>query len=198
MKQGDLPMKKDYLVIDFEFTQYRRPVGRPRGFFSEIIEIGALKLDKETLEATEKIEEFVKPHFYPKQAIESMEFCSITPSDMKKAVSFIEMIEKLSQIYVPHETWFVAWGKEDYKVLDTACSRHNIQNPILQEDYLDLAEVVKQIKGLAQTPGLVKTAIEMDVNEEGHWHAAYEDAVKASKILIKLLQEEKDIIGEMF
>ena len=29
---------KKFLVVDFEFTTYERPVGRPRGFFSEIIE----------------------------------------------------------------------------------------------------------------------------------------------------------------
>mgnify|MGYP003415235282 CR=1 FL=1 len=30
----------DYLVVDFEFTFYKKPIGRPRTFFSEIIEIG--------------------------------------------------------------------------------------------------------------------------------------------------------------
>ena len=40
---------KKFLVVDFEFTTYERPVGRPRGFFSEIIEIGAVKLDGEPL-----------------------------------------------------------------------------------------------------------------------------------------------------
>ena len=33
---------KDFLLVDFEFTTYTKPVGRPRGFFSEIIEIGAV------------------------------------------------------------------------------------------------------------------------------------------------------------
>ena len=40
---------KKFLVVDFEFTTYERPVGRPRGFFSEIIEIGAVKLAGEPL-----------------------------------------------------------------------------------------------------------------------------------------------------
>ena len=35
----------NYFVIDFEFTFYKRPVGRPRGFFNEIIEAGAVLLD---------------------------------------------------------------------------------------------------------------------------------------------------------
>jgi len=182
-------MEKDYLVIDFEFTQYRKPVGRPRGFFPEIIEIGAVKISNNTYEVSGRIEAFVKPQFYPKQAKESMEFCSITDADMKNAISFEKMMKKIEEFYIPGETWFVAWGKEDYKVLNTSCQRHNIPNPVLPADYLDLADVCRVVKGLEQTPGLIKTAEEMEVNVEGHWHAAYEDAVKTSKILVKLLED---------
>ena len=52
---------RDYLVVDFEFTTYTKPVGRPRGFFSEIIEIGAVLLKGEALEQAAKIQDFVKP-----------------------------------------------------------------------------------------------------------------------------------------
>ena len=31
-------MSRDFFVADFEFTQYTKRMGRPRGFFSEIIE----------------------------------------------------------------------------------------------------------------------------------------------------------------
>ena len=37
-------MSRDFFVADFEFTQYTKRMGRPRGFFSEIIEIGAVKI----------------------------------------------------------------------------------------------------------------------------------------------------------
>ena len=50
---------KKFLVVDFEFTTYERPVGRPRGFFSEIIEIGAVKLDGEPLTDCGRIQSFV-------------------------------------------------------------------------------------------------------------------------------------------
>ena len=79
---------KKFLVVDFEFTTYERPVGRPRGFFSEIIEIGAVKLDGEPLTDCGRIQSFVKPHFYPKQAKDSMDFCMITAKDMQQAIEF--------------------------------------------------------------------------------------------------------------
>ena len=108
----------NYLVVDFEFTFYKRPVGRPRNFFAEIIEIGAVKLASETLEEVGKLQNFVKPHFFPKHAKDAMEFCMITDRDMKKAITFPEMLEKLAAMYEAGNTFFVAWGNSDYKVLD--------------------------------------------------------------------------------
>ena len=78
----------NFLLIDFEFTFYKRPFGRPRTFFSEIIEIGAVKLEGETLTECGKLQNFVKPEFFPNHATDAMNFCMITPSDMKKAISF--------------------------------------------------------------------------------------------------------------
>ena len=39
---------RNFLMVDFEFTNYNRPVGRPSAYFSEVIEIGAVLLDGET------------------------------------------------------------------------------------------------------------------------------------------------------
>ena len=89
---------KKFLVIDYEFTMYRRPVGRPRGFFPEIIEIGAVVLDENGKRISE-LQNFVKPHFYPKHAKEAMEFCMIKPEDMKSGIEFAEMID-MSLSYV--------------------------------------------------------------------------------------------------
>ena len=97
-------MAKNFLVTDFEFTQYTKRVGRPRGFFSEIIEIGAVLLDGETLEVKGKVQNFVQPAFYPKQAQEALDFCMITAKDMKKAIPFPKMIEEIKALYVPGQT----------------------------------------------------------------------------------------------
>ena len=95
---------KDFLLVDFEFTTYTKPVGRPRGFFSEIIEIGAVKLTGAELKEDGKIQNFVKPHFYPKQAKDSMDFCMITEKDMKKLLSAVRKF---------YEAFATAWEKEN-------------------------------------------------------------------------------------
>lgn len=177
---------KNFLVVDFEFTMYRRPVGRPNGFFSEIIEIGAVKLEGDDFSCTGKLENFVKPHFYPKQAKEAMDFCMITENDMKKGIEFKQLIDKLAALYEAGNTYFVAWGDSDYAVLKKGCERHKIDNPILFEDYLDLAEAYKLWKNDEKTTGLKKATEEQEVDTEGLWHTAFDDANNTGKLLAKM------------
>ena len=112
----------NYFVIDFEFTFYKRPVGRPRGFFNEIIEAGAVLLDSGGTE-TGRMHAFVRPHFYPKQAKDAYDFCMITEKEMKKAIEFPEMVRQISALYTPGNCYFVTWGNEDFRVLDIGCRR---------------------------------------------------------------------------
>ena len=178
----------NYLVVDFEFTFYKRPVGRPRAFFAEIIEIGAIKLD-ENLNECGKLQNFVKPHFFPKHAKDAMDFCMITDADMKKAITFPAMLEKMSAMYEAGNTLFVAWGDSDYKVLAEGCSRHKLDNPVLQTDYLDLAEAYKLWRGEENTPGLKTAIIEMEVTADGLAHTAFDDAYNTGKVLAKMLEK---------
>jgi len=180
-------MNKNYFVVDFEFTQYTKPVGKPRAFFSEIIEIGAILIDGETFEIIGEIENFVKPHFFPNHAAESMEFCMITEADMEEAIEFSDMLERMASMYVPGETYFVSWGNYDYHVIERGCERHQLQNPVLKEDYLDLAAAYKIYKGDHLTTGLAKAAEELQVTAEGFGHTAYDDAMNTVGVLIKLL-----------
>jgi len=180
-------MNRDFLVVDFEFTQYTKRVGRPRAFFSEIIEIGAIRIDGETGEITGRIQNFVKPRFFPKQAAEGMEFSMITASDMKTAIDFSDMLQKIGSLYVPGKTYFVTWGDADYGVLAQGCERHALANPIMREDCLDLAEAYRLLNCDGNTTGLRKAAEELAVDTDGLWHTAYDDAVNTGKILLKLI-----------
>ena len=182
-------MLRDYFVVDFEFTQYTKPVGRPRGFFSEIIEIGAVKISGETLEHIGQISNYVLPHFYPRQSGEGMEFSMISEKDLKTAIEFGEMVELIRSQYTPHETFFVAWGDADYKVLDEGCRRHKLENPVLYEDYLDMAAWYKWEMGDNYTTGLRKAVDEQCMDSEMFWHTASQDAVNTGALLVKLIND---------
>ena len=182
-------MEKDFFVVDFEFTQYTKPVGKPRAFFPEIIEIGAVRIDGDTKKITGYIEDFVKPQFFPKQAAESMEFCMITASDMENAIDFSDMLQQIKSLYIPGKTYFVSWGDADYSVVAQGCERYILPNPIMPEDYLDLAAAYKMLKGEKNTPGLQKAIEELNINADGFGHTAYDDAANAGKVLLKLIAD---------
>ena len=182
-------MSKDFFVVDFEFTQYTNRIGRPRGFFSEIIEIGAVKIDRITNEITGHIQNFVKPHFYPNQATEGMAFSMITKSDMETAIDFGCMLKKIEALYIPGATYFVSWGGADYSVVKEGCERHGVPNPIQREDFLDFAEAYKQWYGDTNTTSLRNAAEEQNITIEGLLHTAYLDAITTSRILQNLLED---------
>ncbi|MGL5207250.1 MAG: exonuclease domain-containing protein [Acidaminococcaceae bacterium] len=186
-------MAKNFLVTDFEFTVYTKPAGKPRGFFSEILEIGATKLNGETFDRVADIQSFVKPQFYVKQAEESLNFSMITMADLKNGILFPEMIEKMKEHYIPGATYFVAWGDADFKVIDIACKRYKIENPVLFSDYLDLAAGYKQLFEKEKTPSLKSAVEEQAVVMEGTWHTALDDAINTSKLLVKLLADGWDV-----
>jgi len=177
-----------FFVIDFEFTFYKRPVGRPRGFFNEIIEAGAVLLDSQGA-VTGKMHSFVKPHFFPKQAKDAFAFCMITEKEMKTAVEFPEMVKQISGLYVPGECYFVTWGHEDFRVLDIGCQRHKIENPVLRSDCLDLAMAYKLWKGNDYTTGLKAAAEEVEADSEGLWHTAFDDAYNTGKVMFRMLEK---------
>lgn len=180
---------KNFLLVDFEFTTYTRPVGRPMGYFSEIIEIGAVLLEGGSFKELGRYQSFVKPKFFPKQAKDSLLFCMITDNDMKKAIDFSQMVEALGKLYAPGETYFVSWGESDYKVLNTACNRYKLANPIREEDCLDLAEAYKLMHGHNYTTGLKAATEEQEVDTAGLWHTAFDDANNTGKLLKKLIEK---------
>lgn len=181
-------MAMNFLIVDFEFTMYRKRVGRPNGFFPEIIEIGAVKYDADGNELA-RYQNFVKPHFYPKQAKEGMQFCMITEKDMKTAIEFPEMLNGLADMYEAGNTLFVTWGDEDYKVLDQGCNRHKLENPIKITDGLDLALAYRLYKGDDYTTGLKKATEELEAGGDGLWHTAFDDAVNTGRVLFKLMEK---------
>jgi len=180
-------MNKDFFVVDFEFTKYTQPTGKPRAFFSEIIEVGAVLISHESHEIIGDLEAFVKPHFFPKQAAESMDFCMITESDMENAIEFRDMIKQISALFVSGETYFVSWGNADFHVIAKGCDRHMLPNPISKDDCIDLAAAYKALKEDRLTTGLSRAIEELGIDKEGFGHTAYDDAVNTGKILLKLI-----------
>ncbi|MDR1042893.1 MAG: hypothetical protein LBL54_03215 [Clostridiales Family XIII bacterium] len=185
---------KDFLVVDFEFTQYDRRKGsqRPMGFFSEIIEIGAVKIDGGTLETVGRIAHFVKPRYSVQHSKEILRFCMISEKDMAGAVEFEDMLDEIRALYVPGRVYFAAWGDADYSVLDEGCRRRDIGNPVRAEDYLDMSDWYKWEMGDPNHTSLRNALEEQCVDAGAVAHAAIHDAVNTGKLLVQLIRDGWD------
>ena len=67
--------------------------------------------------------------------------------------------------------------------------RYKIENSIKFEDYLDLAEAYKLMKGDNYTTGLKAATEEQNVDTAGLWHTAFDDANNTGKLLKKLVED---------
>jgi sporulation inhibitor KapD len=84
---------------------------------------------------------------------------------------------------------FTAWGDADAHVLSEGCGRHEIGNPVLPEDYLDMAAWYKWEMGDDYTTSLRKATEEQQIDTGMLWHTAVDDATNTGKLLVQLLKD---------
>ena len=82
-----------FLIVDFEFTKYTKPVGRPNGFFPEIIEIGAVKFENGQL--VDKFDMLCNPGRRITPIVERI--THITNQMVEKEPSVTEVIQKFKE-----------------------------------------------------------------------------------------------------
>lgn len=81
-------MVSSFMVLDFEFTTYGdKAYGKPRAFFPEIIEIGAVLLDVSSLNIEPLYQSFVRPLFFPRLTPECTRLTQISQQDVDGGVA---------------------------------------------------------------------------------------------------------------
>lgn len=107
-----------YIVLDLEWNQPmsgQETITRPFRFDSEIIEIGALKLNNRFEEMSE-FKSFVRPVFYPSMNGHVVQLTKIRPQELEKAPDF-------PAAYAAFRDWcgeyccLCTWGPDDLPVL---------------------------------------------------------------------------------
>lgn len=176
------------LVADFEFTVHDAGPGRPRAFFPEVIEAGAVRLAPPEYSEEEVIQTFVKPQYYPKIRPECTNITMIRQADVNAGIGFDDLLGRLGQSYFSGQTWFACWGDSDQKVLDEACKRYKIACPFAWDDYIDLALAYKTFYGRERSIGLQQAVEETGVERYGMSHLALDDAINAARVMRHMMQ----------
>ncbi|MDU4961183.1 MAG: 3'-5' exonuclease KapD [Sporomusaceae bacterium] len=181
--------QRNLLVADFEFTTFSGSYGRPRAFFPEIIEAGAILLTPPAYAYSNPYQVFVKPRFFPRLTEECRNITLIKQQDVDGGISFEDMLTALLAYYKPGATFFAAWGNADRDVIQNACTRYKLTCPFDWNDYIDLAEEYKAFYQLERRHSLKHALEERCIEQKGLSHLALDDAINAAQVMLRMIEE---------
>ncbi|PEA54316.1 exonuclease [Bacillus pseudomycoides] len=179
---------KYYIVFDIErnFRPYQSDAP------TEIVDIGAIKIEASTMSTIEVFSSLVKPS--ASLSRHTTKLTGITKQDVKGAEKFPKVIERF-RTFLGEDYMFVTWGKEDYGFLTEDCTRHNVKCPNLErERRFDLQRFVfHAYKELFLNPPSLKLAVaQLNLEWEGKQHRAFDDAKNTANIFLTAAKQ-KDI-----
>lgn len=178
-----------HIVFDLEFNCPR--IGKKGK--SEIIEIGAVKLDSK-LNVIGTFKSLVKPVRYPKLNKFVRKKTGISQSDLDRAETFPDVIARFRDwIGQQGDYRFCTWGKEDLTFLKGHCKNYKIPDKWLCKNY---SNVQSQLSGMCcYTPGgcmlSLKNAVKaFKIPDCGKRHRALADALYTAEIFIRMKKGE--------
>lgn len=176
-----------FLVVDFEFA-VPRSYGKPRAWFPEIIEVGAVLSDPQGNPTDQIYSAFVKPRIWTRLAEESYAITGIRQKDVDGGVDLESSLNNLQKMSPDKDTWLVAWGDADRKVLGNVCEKYGLDYPFAWENYLDLAEEYKTFCKLDRKASLKRAIEENEIPQIGILHSALDDAINAAQVMAWMMK----------
>ncbi|HDX9609786.1 TPA: exonuclease [Bacillus toyonensis] len=156
---------------------------------SEIVDIGAVKIDVSTMKVIGEFSELVKPS--APLTRHTTKLTGITKKDLIGVEKFPQIIEKFIQ-FIGEDSIFISWGKEDYHFLSHDCTLHGLECPCMEKDSrFDLQKFVFQAyeELFEHTPSLQFAVEQLGLTWEGKQHRALADAENTANILLKVYSE---------
>ncbi len=158
---------------------------------SEIIEIGACKLEKEKgeWEIKETFSSLVHPIFHKKVPKRISRITNITTDMLKDAPTFDKVWESFKD-FAGEDSKIYAWGINDKAWFEINCKRMCLPYKWLTEEYIDFQKEYKNMCNLTQNPSL-QTAVERESldYEQEKLHRASEDAYQCARVFKKVYKE---------
>ncbi len=174
-----------YIVLDFEFTDVPKSKKNLRYTTKhEIIEIGAVKLDK-NCNRIDTFSTFVKPQFSiltPHCA----ELTGISFNALCNAPSFEEAFSAFEEWLGDEDYKIYTWSNNDKTQFKKECHMKHLDerfSNIINRHWTDLQKLFIRFSGIKQCMQLEKALNSLDIKIEGKLHRAVDDAINTSSIL---------------
>ncbi|HEY6877065.1 MAG TPA: 3'-5' exonuclease [Polyangiales bacterium] len=169
-----------YLVIDLEATcDERHRIPREE---TEIIEIGAVMVDPESLLLTESFQTFVRPVIHPVLTPFCTKLTSIVQEQVAGAPPFAEAIELLRSFIAGREVLFCSWGDYDRAQFAREAGRAQVALP-LGERHFNIKQAFNQRIGDGKRRGVGQALSYAGLRFEGTAHRGIDDARNIARLL---------------
>lgn len=178
-----------FIVADLEWNgAYSK---KAHGYFNEIIEIGAVKLN-ESMEQTDTFHALIKPVVSRKLSDIVTGLTSITQEELDGGETFSGAVSRLRRWIGREEAVFLTWSTTDLLVLMENCRYFFGSDRIpFMRRYADL-QLYCQMRtgaGTAQQMGLAKACERLGISgEDMDSHRALDDSIMTGRVLAKVYE----------
>ncbi len=170
-----------FLVIDLEATcSDDNSIPRHE---TEIIEIGAVMLNRSTWEMESEYQQFIKPTRHPILTDFCTELTTIKQTDVENAATFPEAIISFKEwkSKFSHYT-FCSWGNYDKRQFTQDCKFHQIPYPFTPE-HINVKKQFSDYLGVSKAFGMAGALEKLGLELMGTHHRGIDDARNIAKIL---------------
>lgn len=175
-----------YLVIDLEATCDDREAGNGRGAVPpnemEIIEIGAVLVDAETLSPVDDHQTFIQPVRHPLLTPFCTKLTSITQDDVSNAKGFREAIADLAHFIDGRDALFCSWGDYDRNQFEQDARFHRVALPFGGR-HLNVKKRFSAELGETKRYGMAAALARVGLPLVGTHHRGIDDARNIAKLL---------------
>ncbi len=180
-----------FVVVDLEWNgSYSK---KAHGYFNEIIEIGAVKLD-ESMRVVDEFSMQIKPVVSKKLSSVVTELTHISAEELEDGTTFVKMMREFAAWLGTQPTALLTWSTTDLLVLMENCrffyGKQEIPFLRCYMDFQAYAQTRMQVDG-GQQLGLARAGELLGIPEDDiSLHRALDDSRLTAKILQKVIERE--------
>lgn len=178
-----------FLVLDLEATCCDKETIKRHEM--EMIEIGAVMVEAETLTIIDEFQTFVKPVRNPVLTPFCTSLTSITQTQVEQAPEYADAILLLQKWLSNYQNAvFGSWGDYDYNQFEEDSKFHKVPFPI-SYPHINLKKLFSNAQGLSELYGMAEALKLAAIKLEGTHHRGIDDAKNIAKLLPFILDKQQ-------
>lgn len=169
-----------YLVVDLEATCSED--GAVPRWEMEIIEIGAVMLNRSTWQIDSEFQQFIKPVRNPRLTEFCTQLTTIEQEDVEKAPTFSEAMDNFQNWLSQFPNYiFCSWGEYDRKQFIQDCEFNGVLYPFNFE-HINIKRQFSEFFGVSKGYGMADALSKLGIALQGTHHRGIDDARNIASI----------------